>query len=89
MDLLETTQAKACHSDELTAIAGSWTASITSFAIDDLRLLPMFWSTESLRKTSSNDAALYFLSKSSGDSSAKNFPPRIKPIMWACRVSSI
>lgn len=74
---------------KFTVIAGSWTASMTSLAIDDLLLLPMFWRTESLRKTSSNESALYRLSKSSGDCSAKNFPPRIIPTMWAWRVSSM
>uniref|UniRef100_A0A1B0BEY1 Uncharacterized protein n=1 Tax=Glossina palpalis gambiensis TaxID=67801 RepID=A0A1B0BEY1_9MUSC len=54
--------ALSCSSDKSKAgfeIAGTVTLSITSLAIDDLRRLPMFCSTASLRKTSSNDSALY------------------------------
>uniref|UniRef100_A0A1A9ZUS7 Uncharacterized protein n=1 Tax=Glossina pallidipes TaxID=7398 RepID=A0A1A9ZUS7_GLOPL len=54
--------ALSCSSDKSKAgfeIAGTVTLSITSLAIDDRRRLPMFCSTASLRKTSSNDSALY------------------------------
>lgn len=54
--------AACCSSDMSKAgleIAGTVTCSTISWAIDDRRRFPMFCKTESFRKTSSSESALY------------------------------